>query len=187
MNIKLIVKISIEVLITWATVFIATYRDGMTHAQFFFMIAAMIVQGGRDVLKEMANPNSADPFPAMKKAAVLAASVRTGLAVLMLCFLMGCAHTSFAAMDGSGKGCCIAHFEGDMTGQSFHYFDGRTTVAWYCQSVSHSAATTAQGAAAHQVIGGVATGISATGAAVAVSGMLPGGLGGLFNSLLHHP
>ena len=152
---RLTIKIGTEVLITWAVVFGATFHAGMTGDAFALMIAAILVQGGRDVLKELANPNP-NPFPGIPLKPVAAVVAL----LLAMCFITGCAHTNFNATDSAGHSHRVAHFEGDMVGQSFTYNDGKTAINWTCTSVSHSAATQAQGQAADTVLGGVSTATS---------------------------
>ena len=180
------IKLGTEVLITWATVFIATFHRGIDGYGVGLMIAAMVVQGGRDVLKEFANPDAPALVALRKlKPSGTVAEVAAVAGLVFLAFMFsGCAHTNFSATDCAGHSHGVAHFEGDMVGQSFTYYDGKTNIAWNCTSVSHSAATQAQGQAADTTLGGVATVGTSAGMAVATSGMLPGGLGALF-SLFH--
>lgn len=169
MSIQSSIRLAIHIIIAWATVFASSYHDGMTSAQIAILIAAMLIAGGDKALAYLSDPSAAT-FPKISRVAGAAA-------VVTLCFLLcSCAGTEFRA---GGKP--VAKFQGDMAGQSFHYADSTTTIDWTCQSVSHSAATLAQGQAADQVLGGVATAASGVGTGVALSGALPGGL----TSLIH--
>lgn len=84
-------------------------------------------------------------------------------ALLLLSILLtACAHTDFYR-----NGQRIAHFEGDMGPMSFSVAkDG--TMTW-SGTVSHSAATTAQGQAAANKI----TAIGAAAAAVGIAALIP--------------
>ena len=177
MKTQFYIRLAIHVILAWATVFVATYHQGITTSGVLLLIAAMLIAGGNNALAYMADPNAAQPL-ALPKVPPAAGVVALMLGLFLL---SGCAHTSFAAIDRTGKPHCIAHFEGDMQGQSFAYNDGTTKFNWNCTTVNHSTATAAQGTAAHLVLGGVATMATATGAAVATSGLLPGGISSLFH------
>ena len=122
----------------------------------------------------------------MKNPFVIAAlAPRHLLSLSLLCVLLlsGCAHTDISVVNSQGKAQRIAHFEGDMQIVSFKYNDGTQHIAFTAQSVSHSAATLAQGQAADTVLGGVATAVTSTGIAVGTSGILPGGIAALIKKL----
>ena len=120
--------------------------------------------------------------PGMKAKVFKPIVKHSGTAALILCalFLSACAHTDFYAVNSQGKSARLAHFEGDMLNSKFSYAGNGVKISWTSDNVSHSSATLAQGAAANNVMHGAATLGTAAGMAVATSGMLPGGIAGIF-------
>lgn len=182
MTIQFYIAMSLEVLIWWGIIFGASYQDGMSHGMIYKMIAAMVVAGGKAALKMLSDPKAPIDFPVAGKKAPVAGIV---VALLICCFLFaGCAHTDIYAPDNKGDFHKIAHFEGDMTKQTFSYAMGKTRIAWKCDSVSHSAATLAQGQAGDVVLGGASTFVTSIGFAAAPGGPIAGTAAGLM-SIVH--
>ena len=147
-----------------------------------YLPIAALVFGAASVVKDTANRFEdllSKPFvipPPAKTVLITAAA----LSALMLA---GCAHTDVSAVNAAGKSQRILHIEGDSQLLSFSYQNGDQKISLTCQTLSHSTATLAQGNAAHEVLGGVATLTTAAGMAAATSGMLPGGIGALVSKI----
>lgn len=172
-NINFYISLTIHIIIAWATVFVASMKDGMTNTQIAIMIGSMLLAGGNAALAHMKNPDGPltnDQIAGIKK------SLGVVSLVIVAVILSGCAHSTFY-VDGKR----VAAFQGDMTKQHFLYKRNGVTIVWNADTISHSAATLAQGQAAHEVIGAAATLSTATGIAVATSGALPGGIGALIH------
>lgn len=83
--------------------------------------------------------------------------------------LTGCAQTTLYGPGGKR----IANLQGDYTGLRYNATGPGYSVSLQADTVSHSAATKAQGDAAHSVLGGAGTLTTAVGTAILTSGVAP--------------